>query len=62
MTIPWIAWGTGVKPGRIETPIRTFDTAATTLWLLGVEVPANWAGRPVESAFNRPAAVTAPAP
>ena len=64
VTIPWIAWGASVKPGRIDTQIRTFDTAATTLWLLGVDVPGDWAGRPVETAFTRPgpAAVAAPAP
>jgi predicted AlkP superfamily pyrophosphatase or phosphodiesterase len=54
MTIPWIAWGTGVKPGfRITAPVNTCDTAATALWLLGVPIPANWDGKPVKSAFER---------
>lgn len=53
ITIPWIAWGRGVKPGQLTTPaIRTMDTAATVLWLLGVEPPADWAGRPVLEAFT----------
>ncbi len=52
MTIPWIAWGKGVVPGRIEGRITTYDTAATTLWLLGVPRPDFWDGRPVERAFE----------
>lgn len=50
-TIPWIAWGRGVRAGSISAPIRTMDTAATALWLLGVPVPEEWAGRPVTTAF-----------
>ena len=51
MTIPWIAWGRGVRPGEITAPVSTMDSAATALWLLGVPRPASWVGRPVESAF-----------
>ena len=52
MTIPWVAWGAGVKPGfAIQKPVTTYDTAATALWLLEVPVPASWDGHPVESAF-----------
>ena len=50
--IPWIAWGKGVRPSmRLSTPIRTMDTAASALWLLGVRVPEVWSGRPVVDAF-----------
>lgn len=53
MTIPWIAWGAGVKRGfRIIAPVNTCDTAATALWLLGVPVPKDWEGKPVTSAFE----------
>lgn len=53
MTIPWIAWGQGVVPGELVVDsIRTMDTAATVLWLLGVDIPADWAGRPVYRAFG----------
>jgi arylsulfatase A-like enzyme len=53
MTIPWIAWGAGVKPGvEIKDPISTCDTAATALWLLDVAVPKDWDGKPVVSAFK----------
>lgn len=52
MTIPWIAWGAGVRPGHaITAPITTYDTAATALWLLGVPVPEGLDGKPVTNAF-----------
>jgi arylsulfatase A-like enzyme len=47
VTIPWIAWGQGVQPGTLPAGIRTMDTAATALRLLGVPVPPDWVGRPV---------------
>lgn len=54
VTIPWIAWGAGVAPGTALGPgIRTMDTAATALWLLGVAVPDTWTGQPVTAAFTR---------
>jgi predicted AlkP superfamily pyrophosphatase or phosphodiesterase len=53
MTIPWIAWGTHVKQGfKITTPVITYDTAATALWLLGVAAPKSLDGYPVMSAFD----------
>ncbi len=53
VTIPWIAWGQGVKPGLLgDSTVRTMDTAATVLWLLAVDRPADWAGHPVIAAFN----------
>jgi arylsulfatase A-like enzyme len=52
MTIPWIVWGAGVQRGDTLTGIHTMDTAATVLWLLGVDAPANWTGRVVSSAFE----------
>ena len=51
MTIPWVVWGAGVQPGDTLSGIKTMDTAATVLWLLGVDVPSNWVGRPVSTAF-----------
>jgi Type I phosphodiesterase / nucleotide pyrophosphatase len=66
VTIPWIAWGEGVKAGtRLPDGIRTMDTAATALWLLGMD--GIGVGTPVLAAFDAPAAgplhaaVTAPA-
>ncbi|WP_052573677.1 alkaline phosphatase family protein [Haloferula sp. BvORR071] len=53
VTIPWIAWGKGVKPGKtITAPVVQYDTAATALWLLGVPLPEGFWGRPVSSAFE----------
>jgi arylsulfatase A-like enzyme len=53
VTIPWIAWGEGVKPGTLApSTIRTMDTAATVLWLLGVAEPPDWAGQPVLTAYD----------
>ncbi len=50
VTIPWITWGKAVRAGALLTDgIRTLDTAATALWLLGI--PEVTAGRPVQSAF-----------
>jgi arylsulfatase A-like enzyme len=53
MTIPWIAVGSGVRPGlTVAAPITTYDTAATALELLGVPVPADWDGKPVAPALT----------
>ncbi len=53
VTIPWIAWGKGVRPGQLlSTPIQTMDTAATVLWLLGIREPSDWVGTPVLDAFH----------
>jgi predicted AlkP superfamily pyrophosphatase or phosphodiesterase len=52
MHIPWIVWGKGVKKGMTLTErISTCDTAATALWLLGVDIPKEFDGKPVKSAF-----------
>jgi predicted AlkP superfamily pyrophosphatase or phosphodiesterase len=52
MLIPWVAWGKGAKKNyEITAPVKTFDTAATALWLLGVSCPENFDGKPVSSAF-----------
>jgi arylsulfatase A-like enzyme len=49
--IPWITYGRGVAPGVAPAGIRTMDTAATVLWLLGVPVPDWMEGRPVVESF-----------
>jgi len=49
LEIPWIAYGKDIKPGgQLDLPINTFDTPATVAWLLGVEIPYAWLGRPVK--------------
>jgi len=52
LTIPWIVWGQGVQHGDTLSGIHIMDTAATVLWLLGVDEPANWVGHPVSRAFE----------
>ncbi|MDW8309329.1 MAG: alkaline phosphatase, partial [Verrucomicrobiales bacterium] len=53
-TIPWIAWGAGVRRNfTITTPVNTCDTAATALWLLGLKPTVPLDGAPVTSAFGR---------
>lgn len=51
-TIPWIIWGKGIRAGASLPAIRTMDTAATALWMLGVAVPGEWEGKAVASAFD----------
>jgi len=55
--IPWIATGPGVKAGFdltqiAELEVRTEDTAATALYLLGAPLPMYLQGKPVLSAFD----------
>jgi predicted AlkP superfamily pyrophosphatase or phosphodiesterase len=50
--IPWIVRGPRAAEGAIDTPVRTVDTAATVLWLLGIPLPAHMEGRPVREAFR----------
>ena len=53
VTIPWIAWGKGVKNNfTITAPVVQYDTAATALWLLDVPLPEPFWGRPITSAFE----------
>lgn len=53
VTIPWIAWGKGVKAGQLpDASVRTIDTASTALWLLGLSEPTDWHGSPVAAAFH----------
>lgn len=53
VTIPWVAWGTGVRQKfQITAPVVIYDTAATALWVLGLPVPESFWGRPVTRAFD----------
>jgi predicted AlkP superfamily pyrophosphatase or phosphodiesterase len=51
-TIPWIVWGAGVQRGEALTGVRTMDTAATTLWMLGLNAPAGFDGRVIAAPFG----------
>lgn len=61
MSIPWIVWGRGVAPGANPEPIKTMDTAATVLWLLGARAPDAWSGRAATGAFTPAARLAAEA-
>jgi arylsulfatase A-like enzyme len=44
LRIPWVAWGERLPAASLTQVVRTCDTAATALALLGVPVPAAWEG------------------
>ncbi len=53
LEIPWIVNGPGVEAGKvIDTPVNTYDTAATIAWVFGLKAPSVWIGRPVSEAFS----------
>nr|WP_299246160.1 alkaline phosphatase [uncultured Halomonas sp.] len=54
MEIPWIVYGKNVPAqGELEFPIITYDTAATIAYILGLETPDVWRGKPVTEAFEK---------
>lgn len=60
VTIPWIAYGRGVQGGTtLPAGIRTVDTGATVLWLLGLEPATVLTGVPVRAAFTSEARAAA---
>ena len=57
--IPWVITGPGVRAGfdltsNAALAVRTEDTAATAMWLLGLRVAPDLDGKPVADAFLRP--------
>lgn len=56
--IPWVLAGPEVSPGPVTTAVYTYDSAATVAWILGVQLPECWIGRPVLTAFHLPPAVS----
>ena len=57
MTIPWIAFGSGIIPAQLTSPVTTTDTAATAAYALGLPIPAEWDGVPIYEAFGLPVTV-----
>jgi arylsulfatase A-like enzyme len=51
--IPWIAWGSAVRPGPHTEPVSVMDSAATALAALGLPLPPELEGRPVRAALSR---------
>jgi hypothetical protein len=62
MRIPWIAWGSRVVRGPFTDRVSTMDTAATALAALGIPVPPDLVGRPVQLVFTGPTASPSPGP
>ncbi|MBI3170669.1 MAG: alkaline phosphatase family protein [Chloroflexi bacterium] len=54
MTIPWVAFGAGIKPAALTSSITTIDTASTAAFALGLDIPAEWDGVPMYEAFGLP--------
>jgi len=53
MTIPWLAFGGAARQGvALDRRIVVHDTAATALAALGVPVPPDWQGQPVQEALR----------
>ncbi len=51
-TIPWIAFGKGVKKGyTVKKRIYIYDTAPTVLFALGIEPPQTWDGKTAGEIF-----------
>lgn len=51
--IPWIIYGKGIPTKRVlSSSIVTYDTGSTIAYLLGLEQPQFWTGRPVMEAFQ----------
>jgi predicted AlkP superfamily pyrophosphatase or phosphodiesterase len=62
MTIPWISFGRGIRAATpVVTPVRTTDTAATVLEVLGIAAPAGWSGVAVAAALSNTAVLAGPA-
>lgn len=52
MTIPWIAAGPGVREGHaIAAPVTIHQTAATAAKLMGLPLPREWDGAPIDEIF-----------
>ncbi|MGN7987916.1 alkaline phosphatase [Pedobacter sp. 22226] len=52
--IPWIISGPGVRKNHeIKNVIITYDTAATLAWLMRLQQPQSWRGKPVLEAFGK---------
>ncbi len=50
ITIPWILWGDGIRPGvRITESVRIYDTCVTLSHLLGLAARPEWDGQVIES-------------
>jgi len=56
LLIPWVAYGPGIQPKQLTSPVSVMDTAATAAFALGLSLPREWDGYPVYEAFGLPVA------
>lgn len=49
---PLIFYGSNVKKGEINKLVMQYDVGATIAWLLGLEMPFLWVGRPLVECFE----------
>jgi arylsulfatase A-like enzyme len=55
MLVPWVLWGTGVRPGHaIEEQVELRDTCTTLAHRLGLPRSPEWEGKVVAEAFVEP--------
>jgi len=47
VNVPWILTGPGVVNGELQVMVNTYDTAATLAYLLNIEAPECWVGKPI---------------
>lgn len=53
MTIPWMAYGTGIRANHnIHSELNLLNTAPTVAHILGIEIAAQWEGVVVEEIFD----------
>lgn len=54
MEAPLVIIGKGVRKGyELRSSVVQYDIASTMAWLLGIEQPQAWTGRPVKEAFGK---------
>ncbi len=52
--IPWIIYGKNIPAkGLLKSSVVTYDTAATIAYVLGLETPDFWRGKPVLEVFEK---------
>lgn len=51
VNVPWILTGPGVVNGELSVEVNTYDTASTLAYLLGIEAPECWVGKPIIQAI-----------
>jgi predicted AlkP superfamily pyrophosphatase or phosphodiesterase len=51
--VPWILTGKGVVNGELQVEVKTYDTAPTLAYLLGIKAPDCWVGKPVIQAVGQ---------